>query len=190
MTACSAREYTAWLPQNKTGHLSLQTRQLSPKTGQRKYCVRTKRAHFGEWALVLVRRLPLSPARHLHPFFPKLQPCLLVDPTRRPRSFIQTRLRLMQVSHKISVDHRVQCGGERKVPNEKPQAPVQNGSCGPRCDVPHDRHSTPCRLAQRNTKAGEYLSRRWLAVRAGGAAPAYPLDPCSRGRLSALVVSE
>jgi len=32
------------------------------------------------------------------------------------------------------------------------------------------------------------LSRRWLAGRAGGAASAYPLDPCSRGRLSAIIV--
>ncbi len=81
--------------------------------------------HVSPSSLLLVRLLPLSLARHLHPLFPQLQPRLLVDLLRRPRNFIQTHLRLMQVSHKISVDHRVQCGGKRKVPNEKPQAPFQ-----------------------------------------------------------------
>jgi len=54
---------------------------------------------------VLVRRPPLSPARHLHPFFPKLQPRLLVDLSRRPLSLMQAILRLAQISHKISVAH-------------------------------------------------------------------------------------
>ncbi len=38
--------------------------------------------------------------------------------------------------------------------------------------------------------AGDYLSRRRLAAKAGGAAPAYPLDPPAAGAvLFALVVS-
>ncbi|MBR0822962.1 hypothetical protein [Bradyrhizobium liaoningense] len=76
----------------------------------------------GAPGLMLVWPLPLSLARHLHPLFPELQPCLLVDLTRRPFSLIQASLRLKKVSHKISVAHRVQCGGEQKVPNEKSQA--------------------------------------------------------------------
>ena len=68
--------------------------------------------------------LSLSSARHLHPFFPKLQPRLPVDLARRLLSIIQAIPRLMQVSDKISVDHRVQRGGEKNVPNEGRRPPL------------------------------------------------------------------
>ncbi|MET4236223.1 hypothetical protein ABIA85_009538 [Bradyrhizobium sp. LA6.10] len=74
-------------------------------------------------ALVLWRPLPLRFAGHLHPFLTKLQPRLLVDLTGRLFGLIQAILRLMQVSDKIKIAHRVQCGGKPKVPNERPQAP-------------------------------------------------------------------
>ncbi|MDI3567501.1 hypothetical protein OWC48_44895 [Bradyrhizobium sp. Arg816] len=69
-------------------------------------------------ASMLREPLSLSSARHLHPFLPKLQPRLPVDLEGRLFSLIQAIPRLMQVSDKIIVAHRVQRGGEKKVLNE------------------------------------------------------------------------
>ena len=93
---------------------------------------------------MLVGPRPLSLPRHLHPFFPEIQH-VSFDHTRGPFSLFQGNL--SPYVHKISVALRVQCGGKRKVPNEKPQAPPEDSSCGRCCDVPHDRRRAPCWLA-------------------------------------------
>ena len=75
---------------------------------------------------MLGRLVSLSFARHLHPFFPQMEPSLFVGLSVSLLGFFETILGLLQVSHKIGIAHGDQCDSDAKVPNKsKPQGLCQ-----------------------------------------------------------------